>query len=116
MEILSSFAVSLGLTLLIELSLAALFKVRTKRGLLIVLLANVLTNPAVVFLCMALGPFLGKFYLPFQLLAEAVAVFVEAYVYRQFQADLRASLRPFLLSLVLNACSYGAGLVLNYLL
>ena len=115
MEILISFAVSLGLTLLIELSLAALFKVRTKRGLLIVLLANVLTNPAVVFLCIAIRPFLGKFYLPFQLLAEA-AVFVEGCVYRQFQADLRASLRPFLLSLVLNACSYGAGLVLNFLL
>ena len=116
MEILRSFGISLGLTLLIELSLAFLFRVRTKRGLLVVLLANVLTNPAVVFCCMALGPVLAKWYLPFQLLLEILAVLAEWRVYRSFQKDLKAALPPFWLSLVLNACSYGTGLILYDLL
>ena len=112
MEILKGFAVSLGLTLAIELALAIILRVRSKRGLLVVLLVNVMTNPAAVFLCMALGPNLGRWYLPFQLLVEALAVLAEGHVYRQFRAELNAALPPFLLSLVLNACSYGTGLIL----
>ena len=112
MEILKSFAVSLGLTLVIEMGLAVLFRVRSKRGLLVVLLVNVMTNPAAVFLCLALGPHLGTWYLPFQLLVEAAVVVVEGRVYRQFREELNAALPPFLLSLVLNACSYGTGLIL----
>ena len=115
MDILESLALSLSLTLIIEMSLAAVFRVRTKRGLLIVFLANVLTNPAVVVLCGTLGPYLGKWFLPFQLLAEAAAVLVEGNVYRQFPKEMKAALPPFLLSLVLNACSYGTGLLLNTL-
>lgn len=116
MEILKTFAVSLGLTLLIELGLALLLGVRSKRGLLVVFLANVLTNPAAVCLCLALWPYLGSLYLPFQLLVEAAVVLVEWRVYRPFRADLAARLSPFLLSLVLNACSYGTGLILNKVL
>ena len=116
MDVLKSFAVSLGLTLLIEMSLAFLFRVRSKRGLTVVLLANVLTNPAAVCLCMACGPYLGGWYFPFQLLVEAAVVLVEGNVYRQFRKDLNALLKPFLLSFVLNACSYGTGLIPNALL
>ncbi len=112
MEVLKAFGVSLGLTLVIELALALLFRVRSKRGLLIVLLANVLTNPAAVFLCMAFGPFFGGRFLLFQLLVEAAVVWTESRVYRDFREELNAALSPFLLSLVLNACSYGTGLIL----
>lgn len=115
MEVLMSFGISLGLTLAIELSLALLLRVRTKRGLLIILLANVLTNPAAVFLCLALGPVLGGWYLPFQLLVEGFVVLTEGRVYRRFPTDLKAAPAPFLLSLILNACSYGAGLILYFL-
>jgi len=116
MEVLKSFGISLGLTLLIEMSLAVIFRVRSKRGLTVVLLANVLTNPAAVCLCMVLGPFLGGWYLPFQLLVEAAVVLAEGNVYRQFREDLNAALKPFPLSFVLNACSYGTGLILYDLL
>ena len=112
MEVLKIFGVSLGLTLVIELALAAVFRVRSKRGLLIVLLANILTNPAAVFLCIALGPFFGGLFLPFQLLVEAAVVLVEGRVYRDFREDLNAVFPPLLLSLILNACSYGTGLIL----
>ena len=112
MEVLKTFGISLGLTLVIELALAFLLRVRSKRGLLIVLLANILTNPAAVFLCLALGPLFGKFFLLFQLAVEAAAVLAESRVYRDFRKDLDAALSPFLLSLVLNACSYGTGLIL----
>ena len=116
MEILKSLGLSLCLTLLIEMSLAALFRVRTKRGLLIVFLANLLTNPAVVFLCGVSGPYLGKWFLPFQLTLELIAVLVEGNVYRRFSKEMKAALPPFVLSLVLNACSYGTGILLTALL
>ena len=114
-EILKIFAVSLGLTLVIELMLAFVFRVRSKRGLLIVLLANVLTNPVAVFLCMASGLSPGRGYYLFQLGVEAAVVLAEGFIYSRFREDLRAAVKPFLLSLILNACSYGAGLILNLL-
>ena len=49
MEHLLRFSISLGLTLAVEVPLSLLFGVR-KKGLLCVILANVLTNPATVFL------------------------------------------------------------------
>ena len=116
MEVLKSFGISLGLTLLIEMSLAFIFRVRTRRGLTVVLLANVLTNPVLVCLCMVFGAYLGKWYYPFQLLLEIPVVIVEGRIYRDFRKDLAALLSPFLLSLVLNTCSYGTGLIITQLL
>ncbi|MBR3036902.1 MAG: hypothetical protein IKI54_06395 [Lachnospiraceae bacterium] len=115
-ELLKIFGISLGLTLLIEMGLAWVFRVRTKRGLLIVMLANILTNPAVVFLNLFLQPYTGDWHLALQLLLEAGAVLTEAFVYLQFRTELQASLKPFPLSLVLNACSYGTGLLISRLL
>ncbi|MBQ9910341.1 MAG: hypothetical protein IJM50_02470 [Lachnospiraceae bacterium] len=114
--ILKTFGISLGLTLAIEMALAFLLRIRTKKGLLIVLLANVLTNPAAVFLCMASGLVPGKGYYLFQLGVEALVVLTEGFVYGRFRDVLKAAVKPMLLSLILNACSYGTGLVLNLLL
>jgi len=100
----STFAISLGLTLLLELPLAVLWGVRRHRDIQLAVLVNVLTNPAVVLLC---G--LGCPVLPL----EAAAVAVEGICYRACGEDIR---RPYLLSLCANVFSYSIGLVLPLIL
>ena len=108
MEYLISLSAALLLTLAIEIPVCLLMGIR-KKGLWIVLLANVMTNPAVNVLCL-----LGKRYTPLPVFAviavlEIAAVVVEWIVYRLL-TDAR---RPFLVSLVANAVSYGVGLLLT---
>ena len=112
-ELLKTFGISLGLTLLIEMPLAFGLGVRKRRGLFIVFLVNVLTNPAAVLVCLLIRPAAGDLYLLFQISVEIVVVITEGIVYNQFREEMSAKLKPFLLSLVLNACSYGLGLVIN---
>ena len=97
----SVFAVSLGLTLLLELPFVYLWGLRSRRDLKLAVLANVLTNPAVVLL-----HGLGLPALPL----EAAAVAAEGFCYRVRGDRVR---RPFLLALLVNALSYGLGLFLN---
>ena len=51
------FGISLGLTILIELAVAAPFGMRTRKKILLVLLVNVLTNPPAVLAYWLLGRF-----------------------------------------------------------
>ena len=97
----STFAISLGLTLLLELPVVYLWGVRKRRDLMVAVLVNVLTNPAVVLL-----HGLGCPALPL----EIAAIAAEALCYRACGEEIR---RPYLLSLCANVFSYGMGLVLN---
>ena len=100
-----SLAVSLGLTLVLELPFAL---VTGKRGrdLALVCLVNVLTNPAVVLLYFlaaaltAIPPWVVKAVL------EVAAVLVEALYYCRYGAGFR---RPLLFSLGANAFSFMLG-------
>lgn len=97
----SAFAVSLCLTLLLELPVAYAWGLRSRHNLTVAVLVNVLTNPAVVLLHA-----LGIPILPL----EAAAIAVEGFCYRHCGEDVR---RPYLLSLCANCISYGTGLALN---
>ena len=97
----STFAVSLALTLLLELPFVSVWGLRSRHNLKLALLVNVLTNPAVVLL-----HGLGLPALPL----EAAAVAAEGFCYK---ARGDGIFRPFLLALCANGFSYGAGLVLN---
>lgn len=98
---LSTFAISLGLTLLLELPFVYLWGLRSRHNLKLAVLVNVLTNPAVVLL--------HGLYVPV-LPLETAAIAVEGICYRMRGEDLR---RPFLLALCANVFSYSVGLVLN---
>ncbi len=102
-ELFLSLAVSLALTLLIELAFAFVMRVKG-RDLLVVLLANCLTNPPVVLLHHLLG---GTVLIIAVL--EVSAVLVEWGCYRA-ATDIK---RPLLFSLTANAISYGLGLVIQ---
>jgi len=95
------FMLSLGLTLLLELPMAYLWGIRG-RDLITVLAANVMTNPLAVALYLYGVP---------QLPIELGVVIVEGFAY-----SLHFEKRPWLLSLVSNAVSWGIGLLLNHVL
>ena len=100
----STFALSLGLTLLFELPFVYLWGLRSRHNLKLAVLVNVLTNPAVVLL-----HGLGLPALPL----EAAAIAAEGFCYRTRGEAIR---RPFLLALCVNTFSYGMGLILNAVL
>ena len=97
---------SLGLTLLIEIPVCLCFGLRGKDQLLLVLLTNLLTNPAAVWLHTSLG-------LP-QVSIEILVVIIEYYVYRSFR-DSHHIPNPFTLALTANGISWGLGLLLQTL-
>ena len=109
MFLLLSLGISLGLTLVLELLFALVWGVR-KKGLLLVILMNILTNPAVVtlhFLCNSLLGWVG--FLPV-LILEAAAILVEGFCCRGM---IR---KPWLFALFINLFSYGMGELLQYIL
>ncbi len=107
MELFVSLGVSLTLTLILEVLLALVWRIG-RQDLPVVVLANVLTNPAVV-----LGHWIALLYwprwlVPITLALELGAVAAEGEVYRR-----RSQIRhPWGLSLAANALSFCTGLLL----
>ena len=97
------FLLSLGLTLAIELPVAALWGLR-RRELLLCALVNLLTNPVVVALHYLFPAWWAT---P---LLECAAWAVEGLYYRRYAPGAS---HPWLLSLSANGCSFALGLVLN---
>ncbi len=108
-RLLFSLALSLFLTLLIELLAALIFGLRSPKDFLLVALVNLLTNPPLVLildLVFLTGP------VPWYLIAalELAAVLTEGLLYRKRLNYTR--IHPLLLSLLLNGISYIGGLLL----
>lgn len=105
------FGISLALTLGIELAAAFFCGVRSRRGILLVALVNILTNPLVVMLYWLIRLYLPGFpRIPVQIGLEAAVIMSEALVYRGFSRDERWQIRrPVLLSLTANLCSWLLG-------
>ncbi len=105
---------SLVCTLVIEIILAIILRVRKKSDLLIIALANVMTNPLVVSLGFLSGFFFGtKVRIICMIFLELFAFVSEAVVYK-FALNQK-KLNPFLLSLLLNAASYLSGILINHI-
>lgn len=95
---LETFALSLGLTLLLELPIAYGWGLR-RRQLVTVLAANLMTNPLAVALHLTGIP---------QVPIELGVVLAEGFAY-----SLHFDKRPWLLALISNALSWGIGLLLS---
>ena len=101
---------SLLLTVLIEGLVALLWGLRGKKSFLLVLLVNVLTNPAAVLVYWLYQMYAGDNSMLVQIMIELVVVMTEAYVYRSFAADDRFQIpRPIRLAIVANVFSWGIG-------
>ena len=108
-ELLLTFASSLGLTLLLELLIARLCRLRG-RDYLLVLLVNILTNPTVVYLDMVCASHVPNGRDLWQIPLEVAAILIEGWCYARYARSLR---RPWMFALVANLFSYGCGLLLN---
>ena len=102
---LEMFSISLALTWLIELTVAAILRLRDRKSMLLVLLVNLLTNPAAVLIC-----HLGIPELPVELTVMAV----EAFIYTSFSKDERWQItHPVILSVSANLIAWFAGILLQ---
>lgn len=97
----TAFAVSLGLTLLLEVPFAYVWGLRSCHNMTVAVLVNILTNPVVVLLNILHVPIL---------LLEAGAIAVEAVCYHTCGENIR---RPLMLALCTNVFSYSVGLLLQ---
>jgi len=106
--ILTLLAISLLLTLVLEIGFFLLVGKRDKKDLLLVVLVNVLTNPVVVLLYWLTG---GNVLI--LILLEVFAVVTEGYYYRKYGQSFR---RPYLFSFGANMFSYWLGVLIQMFL
>lgn len=111
LEYASMISFNLVATMIIEVPLAILLGVRSQKDIETVFWLNCLTNPILVtILYFLMKTSLGDPALNGILfLMEIVVVITEGMVYRLYLQ--RKPMNPFLLSFLLNAVSYGAGLL-----
>lgn len=99
------FGISLALTLLLELLTGYCLGMRHKRQILLLILVNILTNPAAVLLCWYGMP---------QIVVEIGVVLTELAVYLWFFRDSRYLIpHPVLLAVLCNGISWTVGLVIQ---
>ena len=102
-KIVSTLLVCLALTVIIEAAAAFVCGVRTRRGQLTVLLANIVTNPLMNSVLTAVSFLIAPAaYYWFIVPLEIFVVLAEGLICKK---TLQIRMNPFLLSLILNACS-----------
>ena len=81
--------------------------------LLLLILANLMTNPAVVLLywLVAMSTKWNAYLIQAPL--EALAVLTEGLLFKKYGQEFK---RPYLFAIAVNAFSYGAGILLQYFL
>lgn len=106
----AALAASLALTLVLETGFFLLAGKRNKKDLLLLVLVNALTNPAVVLLfwLSALYTRLNRVIVTGVL--ELLAVWAEGYYYKTRGQEFA---RPYLFSVAANAFSFGTGILLQ---
>ncbi len=109
---LTTLAISLALTLVLEEAFALVWGLRGRRELGTVALVNILTNPPVVLLYHTAVGLLGWSALVMTAVLETAAVLVE---WRYYRLCSRQLTRPFCFALLVNGFSYGAGQLINFL-
>lgn len=99
-------------TILIELIVALILKVRDKKDILNIILVNTMTNPLLVSLTV---------YITYNrifnrtlsvIVLELLVVLIEGFTYKKVLKYKK--INPFIISLILNASSYFIGEIINY--
>ena len=103
--------ISLTCTLIIETTFAFILKYRGK-DLVNVLLVNILTNPLLNSVIVAINYYYGLKARNISLIVlEILVVLIEGIIYQKYLN--RRKINGYLLSLILNIASYGLGLLIN---
>lgn len=112
-NLLIALGFSLALTLALEAGFFLLVGKRNKKDLLLVIMVNVLTNPAVVLLYWLAVLFTDWNTTIVKIPLEVAAVLVEGIYYKKYGESFK---RPFIFSLAANAFSFTIGAVIQYFL
>jgi len=103
---------SLFFTILIELCVALLLRIKNKKDIINIILVNVVTNPIVVLFPYIVGLHHGNTYRYITLLSlEIMAIIFEGFIYNKFLKYNK--LNSYILSLILNIASYILGIFIN---
>ena len=99
-------------TIIIEVTISFILKVRDKKDYINIVLVNIITNPLLVSITTLI---LYRFGLNWRkvsvIIFEIIVVFVEGYIYKKYINYNK--IRPCMLSLILNASSYLIGNVIS---
>ena len=112
-DVFQMFAVSLGATIVLEALVMLLLREQYKKNLLLLVLVNILTNPAAVYLS-----YLGKYFtglsdMLIQFPIEIVVVIIEVKIYTWFSKDENWLIKnPVLLGILANVFSWSIGLLM----
>ncbi len=103
-----SLIISLFLTIVIELSTSLLLGVRSKRDILVCILVNTCTNPAVVYIANLLILYSNQtIYNIIVTIMEISVIFIEFILYKKCLQDYKKS--SFVLSFINNSISWTIG-------
>ncbi|MCL1873619.1 MAG: hypothetical protein FWF85_05835 [Clostridiales bacterium] len=109
-ELFPALAVSLIMTLLLEIGFFLLIGKRQKKDLLLLVLVNILTNPPVVLLYWLAVLYTDLNASLIKIPLELFAIFTEGYLYNKYGQNFK---RPYLFSAAANLFSYGIGALLQ---
>ena len=111
-ELLTALAVSLILTVALETGFFLLVGKRNKKDLLLLILANIITNPAVVLLYWLASAYTDWNRIIIKIPLELFAVLTEGYYYKKYGRDFK---RPYIFSVSANAFSFIIGVIIQNL-
>ncbi len=110
-----SIIISLSMTLVIEVIIAICLKIRDKEDLKVIIFANILTNPVVVFCTNLVFTFCSQYvHVITVIIFEILAVIVEYKLYKEFLNFKEKS--PLYISIVSNVFSFSIGLIIDKLI
>ena len=112
-DLLVALAISLALTLALEIGFFFLIGKRNKRDLLLVVMVNVLTNPVVVLLYWLVVLYTGWNTTIIKIPLEVFAILTEGFYFRKYGQNFK---RPFVFSLAANMFSFWVGIFLQRLI
>ena len=109
-ELSAALALSLVLTLALETGFFLLLGKRNKKDLFLLVMANMITNPAVVLLYWLMALYTGWNRTLIKIPLELFAVLIEGHYYKKYGKTFG---RPYLFSLAANAFSFGVGVLIQ---
>jgi hypothetical protein len=102
-------------TIIVEVIVSLLLKVRDKKDILNIILVNIMTNPLLVSITVYINIFYGLKYKNIIIYPlEILVVLVEGLVYKRYIKYKK--INPYLLSFILNISSYLIGLFINIII
>ena len=107
-----NMAISLALTLVLEVLLALLLGVRERKDLLLLCMVNLLTNPVVVFLYQVIEIYTYWNSLLVIIPLEVFAIITEGFYFKKYGLKIK---EPYLFAVLINVFSYGIGKLITLL-